>query len=645
MYNGILRRFVHWQSPTGIRLKIVSERFASLADEHVGAIRYSITLDEQTAIQSVNIDLRATINTAVGNYDLLHWETVDSGQCDDLLWLHSETRHSDVQLVQSMSFTTQLKDFEKTFVRSDIVPSIRLHGKLFPGNTVIAEKIVVMYTSRDTDKLLRSTLEHHKVLIQNYNSSRDTSSISSEQNVHLTYDALLIKHKQAWHTYWQCSDIIIEGDDKAQRAIRYNIYQLRISVSGYDGRYSIAARGLTGFGYRGHIFYDTEIFMLPYFIYAHPNIARNLLLYRYHLLPGAREKAEKNGCKGAQYPWECTLDGSEATPSAVIHSESGELFSVLNSILALHVTANISYAVSQYWLVTGDDEFMWDYGAEILLSTAMFWASRAELHTEHHEYEIHNVIGPDAWHEHVNNNTYTNYMARWNIEFAINTLDWLHTRRPDKAHKLRQQLGLTQELLDHWHDVAEHMRIQQDEKTGTFEQFDGFFSLAPLSQDKYRGRKTGYIALLGSSGVQVHRIINQADVLLLITLLRNQIDLKTKRVNWNYYYPITDHDFGSSLTPALHVILACELGHIKTAYDLLMKGALIDLENLNLDTADGIHLASCGAVWQGIVLGFAGLRLTDRNYITQPTWPEGWTRLAFKILYKGEPISIDLRRP
>jgi kojibiose phosphorylase len=490
-----------------------------------------------------------------------------------------------------------------------------------------AEKLVVMYTSRDAGDPGQNAIEQHAKLL------RESG-----------YDDLLSRNIQAWSDYWRISDILIEGDDKAQQAIRYNVYQLRISASTHDDRYSIAAKGLTGFGYRGHVFQDTEIFMLPYFINVHPSIARNLLLYRYHLLPGARAKAKQSGYEGAQYPWESTLDGKEATPPAIIHPESGELIPVLNGSLELHITASISLAVWKYWKTTGDDQFMRDFGAEILFSTATFWANRAESHPEHNDYEITNVIGPDEWHEHVNNNAYTNYMAQWNIQAALDVFNWLQTDAPDKTRALVQQLDLSDQRLQHWQDVAVHMRIPQDKETGLFEQFDGFFKLAPLNQEAFKGRTKSYQGLLGVEEVQRYQIVKQADVLMLIIVLNQQFDLKTKLVNWDYYYPITDHDYGSSLTPALHTILACELGLVDPAYTLFMKGALVDLEDLRGNAAEGIHDACCGAVWQAAILGFAGLRLTDDGYTTSPTWPEGWTRIAFQCYHKGELLSIDLRK-
>jgi trehalose/maltose hydrolase-like predicted phosphorylase len=205
-------------------------------------------------------------------------------------------------------------------------------------------------------------------------------------------------------------------------------------------------------------------------------------------------------------------------------------------------------------------------------------------------------------------------------------------------------MNLTDESATHWQDVVQHMRILQDPQTKVFEQFDGFFKLKPLDQSHYQGRKDSYQGILGVEQVQKYRIIKQADVLMLLTVLDQEFDLQTKAANWDYYYPITDHDYGSSLTPALHVILACELGRTEQAYEFFAKGALVDLENLRGNTPEGIHLACSGAVWQATILGFAGLRLNNDGYTTHPHWPDGWTRLAFTFFHKGQQFHVDLHK-
>jgi kojibiose phosphorylase len=233
-------------------------------------------------------------------------------------------------------------------------------------------------------------------------------------------------------------------------------------------------------------------------------------------------------------------------------------------------------------------------------------------------------------------------MARRNLQLALKALEWLHKHAPENAAELEQQLDLTPERLNSWRDIAAHIRVTE---RGLMEQFDRFFALEELDQKVFAGRTDSYQGIIGVKEIQAYRIIKQADVLMLLTVLKQEFDLETKRVNWNYYYPITDHDYGSSLTPALHVILGCELGHIDVAYELFMKGALVDLENLRGNTPEGIHAACAGAVWQAIVLGFAGLKVTEDDHTVTPHLPPHWTRLAFNFFHKGELVNVDIRKP
>jgi trehalose/maltose hydrolase-like predicted phosphorylase len=627
--QGLLQRTVRWESTQGIRIRVSSERFASLADEHTGAIRYSVTVEESGG-KDCDIVIRASLNLAKGNYNLMHWDSKDQGHQNAIAWLLSETKKSGVQLAQAFSFVSNNKSFRKEMIDSDVAPGINYTGSLATGETFSAEKTIVMYTSRDSDEVLQSALDHLEKLVG-----------ASEQT--LVFDELLKKNGEVWQEFWQVADIVLEGDEKAQLGIRYNIYQLRISASSHDDRYSIAAKGLTGFGYRGHVFHDTEIFMLPFFTYVLPNFARNLLLYRYNLLGTAREKAASNGYEGAQYPWESTLDGREATPTSIVHPENGDIIPVLNGFIELHITASIAHATCEYWRITGDDAFMHDYGAELLLSTALFWASRVEKNVAQDDYEISDVIGPDEWHEHANNNAFTNYMARENLQTALEALEWLQKTDPAKAEQLVTQFHLDSQRLNYWRDVIAKIRFPQNKETGLIEQFDGFFKLERFPQEKYEGRKTSYQGILGLEVIQKYQIVKQADVLMLLTVLERQFDLKTKEVNWEYYYPITDHEYGSSLSPALHTILACQLGKTDLAYKQFVIGNDVDLENLRGNTPEGIHSACAGAVWQAIAFGFAGLRVNEDGYTTRPHMPKHWTRLAFKFQHKGELVEVDLR--
>jgi kojibiose phosphorylase len=433
----------------------------------------------------------------------------------------------------------------------------------------------------------------------------------------------------------------IAGDERAQLAVRFNLYHLLIAAPYHTERTSIPAKALAGFGYRGHVFWDTDVFMLPFFALTLPQVARKLLLYRYHTLPRAREKAREAGYRGAMFAWESADDGRETTPRWV-PGEGGEPVPILCGDLEQHITADVAYAVWFYWQTTGDDDFMRDYGAELVLSTAAFWASRVEYDPEKGRYEIRGVMGPDEYHERVDNNAFTNAMARWNIEAALEALNWLRRSYPEKAEALEKVLGLREEELARWREVAQRMYVPQDPASGLIEQFEGFFDLKEVDLAELGPRTRSLQAILGREGVQKTQVLKQPDVLMLLYLLRDRYDERTVRANWDHYEPRTDHDFGSSLGPAIHAALACELGEPEGAYRHFMRAALVDLEDLRGNTADGIHAASCGGVWQALVFGFAGVEFTPQEPVARPRLPAGWRRLSFKLRYRGETYLFDL---
>jgi kojibiose phosphorylase len=407
---------------------------------------------------------------------------------------------------------------------------------------------------------------------------------------------------------------------------------------------SIAAKTLSGFGYRGHVFWDTEIFVLPFFIFTQPAIARNLLLYRYHTLPGARQKAAENGLEGAMFAWESAATGKETTPRWVPGPGGLELIRIWCGDIELHISADIAYAVMQYWQVTGDDDFMRDYGAEIVLDTARFWGSRAEWNAEKGVYEILNVIGPDEYHDHVDNNAFTNNLARWNLQAAQRVLEWLQHEVPQKAGELVDALNLSPQRLEHWQDVIDKLALGFNPDTGLFEQFEGFYDRKAVDLDEFEPRQKSLQALLGIAGVQEYQILKQPDVLMLLYLLRSQYNSEILRSNWEFYTPRTDLSYGSSLGPAIHAILAVETGHVERGYRHFMHAASTDLTNARGNSQDGIHAATAGGLWQAAIFGFGGLRLGSEGLNVEAHLPVEWQRLQFKIRYRGKIYAYNLNR-
>ncbi len=622
--RGLLTRQVRWRSPAGHTVDICIERFASLADPHVLAIRYQVTpLDFDGWIE-----LRAGINGHVDNDGYVHWDWVDQGKEIGTVWLHSRTRGSGLELGQAAGLLIRgSREVRRQVMDCHNNPTFVAKCRVDQDRTVTAEKLVSIFTSCD--------LEHDTVVDAALNKWEQLFETQSY------YDKLRAAHEAAWAKVWAASDVIIEGDDVAQQAIRYNLFQLLIAAPQNDNRVSIPAKTLSGFGYRGHVFWDTAIFMLPLFTFTQPKLARNLLMYRYHTLPGARRKARDNSYEGAQYAWESALTGDETTPRWV-PGPAGELVRIWTGDIQLHITADVAYTVWRYWQVTGDDEFMHDYGAEIILDTAVFWGSRAEYNAERDRYEINDVIGPDENHEHVNNNLFTNRMVQWHLETALEMLAWLRREHPAKAAELEEQLDLSLERLAHWADVIGRLHILYDPDTGLMEQFEGFFELEDIDWQALEPRSQSVQSLLGIKRTNEVQALKQADVLMLLYLLGDRYDLETKRVNWDYYQPRTDHTYGSSVSPAVHAILACELGMPEVAYGHFMRAALVDLDDVRGNAAEGIHGASAGGVWQSLVFGFAGLRLTTRGYTLKPQLPATWQRLAFSFQHHGLEMRVDL---
>jgi kojibiose phosphorylase len=425
--------------------------------------------------------------------------------------------------------------------------------------------------------------------------------------------------------------------------VRYNLFQVLVAAPRHDDRVSIGAKTLSGFGYRGHVFWDTELFVLPFFVHTQPDLARNMLTYRHHTLPGARRKALAGGYEGAMYPWESAITGDEVTPRWVPGPRGERLVRIWTGDIQLHISADVARGVWNYWRVTGDDAWMRRYGAEIILDTAVFWGSRVEENAEQGRFELTDVIGPDEYHEHVDNNAFTNRMVQWHLETALGVWAWLQAHDAERANALKRQLNLNPERLNRWADIIGRMHVLHDPESGLIEQFEGFFELDDVDLAEYEPRTQSMQAVLGIDGANRSQVLKQPDVLMLLYVLRGRYGRDTLQTNWDYYVPRTDHAYGSSLGPAIHAALACELDMPKEAYAHFMRAALVDLDDVRGNTADGIHAASAGAVWQAVVFGFGGVRLTDNGPVATPRLPPGWERLKFRLQYRGQWFDFDFK--
>ena len=453
----------------------------------------------------------------------------------------------------------------------------------------------------------------------------------------LGWRGVLAAHETAWRQHWDASDVIIEGDDKVQEAVRFAVYHLTSAANPEDECVSVGARGLTGDAYFGHVFWDTEIYLLPFYVAVWPEAARALLMYRYHTLHGARAKAAHFGFRGALYAWESADTGEETTPERVIGAD-GTPVEILTGRMEHHISADVAYAVWQYWRFTRDDDFFLRAGAEMLLETARFWASRAVAEADGKRH-IRHVIGPDEYHEDVDDNAFTNVMARWNIGRGLETMDLLRESWPNHAAALREKLALGDDELADWRDAIARIVTGLDAATGIYEQFAGYHKLEQLDLSLYADRKMPIDVVIGPERTQRSQVVKQADVVALIALLPDEFPGAAAKANFRHYEPRCAH--GSSLSAGIHALVAARLGETETALRFLRQAAIADLE-LDPNSAGGIRIAGLGGLWQAIILGFAGLDPKSDMLGIDPRLPPHWRSLSFRVCWRGRSVAIRI---
>ncbi|MCC5891194.1 glycosyl hydrolase family 65 protein [Exiguobacterium sp.] len=624
-----LTRDVTWESPTGEMYRLVFSRFVSMANLHVIAQRVTITPEQATTIA-----LTSGINGQTTNSGVQHF-------------LEGDKRLYDGRFMQQLQKTTESAiDFafhsvhrfatENVFEPKSIIKMDR--RKIFfdysdislsAGETLTIEKYSTVFTSRDRDVETTNLAAHALEVTKNIEK--------------LGYNRLLADHVKAWDDLvWSHVPIKIESEEMFdQLAIRFAQYHMAVMTPKHDNRMNIGAKGLSGEGYKGHTFWDTEIFILPYYTYTNPKIARSLLEYRYQSLAGAHRKAQENGYEGAMFPWESAwLDDGEVTPVwGAADIVTGEATKIWSGFIEQHITSDIAFATWQYYQVTGDQDFMDQYGYELLIDTAKFWASRLEWNEAAGRYEINEVVGPDEYKEHVDNNAFTNYTAHWNIQKAIEYIVLLRDEKSELFDRLNEKLDLetAEERFRHVLDLIYLPQIRED---GVLPQDDTYLDKEIIDLTKYKNQENVGSMFLDYNLEQVNEIqvSKQADVMILMYLLEDLFSADVKRANWEYYEPKTLHD--SSLSLSTHSVLASDLGDQELAYDLFRRASEIDL-GPNMKTSDaGIHAASLGGIWQAVVNGFGGVRMTGGKLRVSPMLPKAWTSLTFSIEWQGETLDV-----
>lgn len=606
MQTGTLSRRCVAAFPQGDVL-LETQRFLSVATPEVLAIRLSVTPQFEAAI-SLLPALDADVRNEDSNYDEMFWDFEGEGEQGEVLWVKAKTKENPFgtprfAVAAAMHNTVAGAVPLPSSIRSGY--ACRLYaGKALPGETVTIDKIVAVATSRDEPEKSLGVAAVRRLL---------TAAKKG-------FDILKEEHDQAWAERWRHADVRIDGDPAAQQGIRFNIFQLFSTYYGEDKRLNIGPKGFTGEKYGGATYWDTEAYCLPlYTAIAGQQVARNLLLYRFLQLDGAFYNARQQGLKGALYPM-VTFTGVEC------HNEWEITFE------EIHRNAAIAMAIFQYVEYTGDTAYLAEHGLDVLTAIARFWADRAHFSKRNHCYMIHGVTGPNEYENNVNNNWYTNRMAKWCLDY---TAEQLQRATPKK----RAALSVEDAEIAAMRTIAEGMYLPEDAELGIFVQHDTFLDkdLMPADdlppEDRPINQHWSWDRILRSC------FIKQADTLQGLYALGHLYDLETKRRNFDFYEPMTVHE--SSLSPCVHAVLAAELGYHKKAVEMYHRTARLDLDNINRDTQDGLHITSMSGSWLAIAQGFAGMR-TVGGLSFRPFLPEDWQGYAFSINYRGRLLEISV---
>jgi len=435
----------------------------------------------------------------------------------------------------------------------------------------------------------------------------------------LGFDALLAEHREAWAVRWADAEVVIEGDPEAELAARFAVFHL-LCAAADTGESAVGPRGLTGDAYAGHVFWDADVFVLPALAAIRPGAARAMLEYRIRRIPAACTAAQEIGLRGARFPWESAREGSDVTPTQAMGRDH-ELVQITTGAREEHIVADVGWAAACYTAWTGDTTLLGGAGRDLVVETARYWASRITQDPDGTGH-LRGVMGPDEYHEVVDDNAFTNVMARWNLRQGANLL---------------AESGDTGEA-DTWRSLAKGLADGWNSERGLYEQFTGYFGLEPLLMSEVAPAPAAVDLLLSPERLAGSQIIKQADVLMLHHLVPEEVETGSLAACLSFYGPRTAH--GSSLSPAIHASLLARAGDPEQALQLFRLAARLDLDDLTGTTARGLHLATMGGVWQALAYGFLGLRAEPAGIAIDPCLPAAWSALGLRLRFRGRPVGI-----
>jgi kojibiose phosphorylase len=613
----------------GKSVTVSSIRFLSAATPNLGVIKYSVCCD-----RTAKVALRTGIDYNIWDLNGPHLVNIKTAVRGPVLAVQGITHEMRKQVV-----VAEAVDLAYGEERHEVKDRRHLRVARFTaeaGVTYTFHKYFAVFTENDTvgGPVLDAAVE---------------TVLKAKA---LGYEGCLAQHRSEWEKKWERCDVEIEGDDEAQRALRYSIFQLLMVAPTEGSTNSIAARALSGQVYKGAIFWDTEMFMFPFFLHTYPEKAVELMRYRIRTLDGARRKAktEGPGYRGAFYAWESQETGDDACSYFNVGDPiTGRDLRTHFRDKQVHISGDVAIAMWDYFKITGDDRLLLEGGAEVILECARFYVSYAYFKKDKGRYEILDVIGPDEYHERVNNNAFTNMVVKETFAVANAVVEYLKLRHPDEYTRLAKKIGIEPEL-EAFAEGSERLFMPgPDSRTGIIEQFDGYGRLRDASVSELKAKKLHPNEYLGAGqGLAVEtKVIKQADVVMMLNLFRDRFSTEVKKANWEYYEPFTEH--GSSLSACAYAMVATEFGNLEFAYHYFLKTAKIDLEAKykmyvgNVFTG-GSHPAANGGAWMTAVFGFAGLHADETRVSINPRLFAKWRSLRFKLAYKGDLFQIRITK-
>ncbi|MET0975657.1 MAG: glycosyl hydrolase family 65 protein [Leifsonia sp.] len=630
--SGVLERSLIWRTPAGKRVLITSRRLVSFTDRHLAVVTYEVTLLDEDASITISSQIlnrqdgldeyRSKVPGAAESFDPRKGDVFQDRvlqprirrESGDRLMLGYRTTNSgmsiavaadhEIATIDQYSATTTLDD--------DLAKRIyRIHAKV--GNRVRLTKFISYHTA--------STVPVRELA--------DRCDRTLDSALELGAAEIFAAQGRWLAAYWERTDVVVKDQPAIQQAVRWNLFQLAQASARTDGG-GVAAKGVSGTGYGGHYFWDSEIYVLPALTYTSPVVARNVLRFRQRMLDAARARSLELNVRGALFPWR-TINGLE---SSAYYAASTAQY---------HIDADISHALTQYVSATGDQDFL-DRGAiDILVETARMWADLGFWRGNGDDvFHIHGVTGPDEYTTVVNDNLYTNVMARANLADAAAALR--HLREADRAtfDQIVKRLDIDPSEPIEWARAAERMHIPFDEQLGIHPQDEAFLQKEiwdlDLTPESHRPLLLHYHPLV----IYRFQVLKQADVVLALFLQGNEFTLEQKRANFEYYDPLTTGD--STLSAVVQSIIAAEVGYASLAADYFQAALFVDILDLHANTADGIHVASTGGIWNALVYGFGGFRDHRGEFTFDPRLPTTWAGLQFRVTLRGTRVLVDLQR-